>query len=333
MKKTKKNSKIGVSIIVPVYNGEKYINNCLKMLLVQEGEYEIVVINDGSTDGTDALIKEYLSDSRIRYYKGPNEGVSVARNRGLQLSKNEWVIFCDVDDEIGPGYILDAMDVISKYNTVDYICYGRYHLGNKDRTEFLISSPNTNINMIIAGRGIEQSSDYFMRGVWSKVFNKEFLLNNKISFNPKLPFAEDALFMLTAAISAQQVLYIHRGYYRYVQNDDSVCHTVGSENDYKGYLTFVEETEKIRTKTFDIWEKSNMQEEYKYYMIQYGMLAMGRIRSGTRNLDLKQRRKMIRRVSSIIEKYKCQSLDSKNKIKRNIIKWFPTLYIIWGDTR
>ena len=325
-------SSTGISIVVPVYNGEKYIRSCLEMLLIQKGNFEVIVINDGSTDKTHQIVADYLTDKRIRYYSGPNRGVSAARNKGIELSKKEWVIFCDVDDEISPGYVLDAMDVISRYENLDYFCYGRFHLRTKDKTEIeAFDSPVINIKMIISGKGIQKSSDYYMNGVWSKVFNKDFLINNRIFFNEELTFAEDTLFMLSAAVNASKVVYIHRGYYRYVQNDDSICHTAGNEKDYKGYITFVNETERIKHNNIKFWKDRELQKDYNIYMNRYGMFALGRIRSGTKDLKFKDRRSMIQKVGLLIDNYKSKTFTPKDRIKRYIVRCFPTVYIFIGD--
>ena len=322
----------GISIIVPVYNGEKYIRNCLEMLLIQKGDFEVIIINDGSTDRTHEIVNDYLADRRICYYSWPNRGVSAARNKGIELSKKEWIIFCDVDDEISPGYVMDAIDIISRYEKLDYFCFGRFHIGTNDKTEIVVKNTSAiNIKMIISGKGIQKSSDYFMNGVWSKVFNKDFLINNEIKFNEDMTFAEDTLFMLSAAVNAQHVVYVHRGYYRYVQNNDSICHSAGKEKDYKGYISFVNETERIKNSAITFWEDRELQEEYNEYMNRYGMFALGRIRSGTKDLKLMVRKNMIKQVGLLLDNYKPKTIATKDRIKRYVVRYFPIVYIFIGD--
>ena len=321
----------GVSIIVPVYNGEKYIDNCIKMLLRQEGNYEIVLINDGSIDRTDEIIHNYLNNDRIQYYKGTNKGVSAARNKGLKLCKKKWVIFCDVDDEIAPGFISDILATVPRHRASDYICYGRFSLGNEDMTEIEKFDPVINISMIMSGKGIDNSSDYLMFSVWSKVFNKDFLISNDITFNENVVFSEDVLFMMSSAVKARNVAYIHRGYYRYVQNNDSTCHSAGTDKDYKGFLSYVDSMEELRLNNLELWSTTELNNNYYEHMNNCCMVALGRVRTGTRQKGLRQRKARIKTIGQILDRYEYRHLDFKSRAKRFIVKYFPTFYIIIGD--
>ena len=80
----------------------------------------------------------------------------------MKSSRNEWTIFCNVDDEIALGYIKDIRTTISRHRTSDYLCYGGFSLGDKDKIEREVPNPEVNINMIISSKGIDNSSDYLM---------------------------------------------------------------------------------------------------------------------------------------------------------------------------
>lgn len=90
-----------VSIIVPIYNAEKYLNECIDSIINQSyPEIEIILINDGSTDKSDEICKRYEElDKRIKYIYKENEGVSIARNTGIKISTGEWITFLDADDK------------------------------------------------------------------------------------------------------------------------------------------------------------------------------------------------------------------------------------------
>ena len=95
-----------ISIIVPCYNTEDYIEQCLDSLIHQSYKnFEIILVNDGSTDDTDAKIQPYLSDDRIKYIIQENKGLSGARNTGLDIMKGEYVCFIDSDDFIHKDYV------------------------------------------------------------------------------------------------------------------------------------------------------------------------------------------------------------------------------------
>ena len=92
---------IKVSVIIPVYNVEKYIERCLESVIHQTlKEIEIIIINDGSSDSTSKKIEKFLGDNRVIYIKTENKGQSAARNKGLQIAKGEYVGFVDSDDYI-----------------------------------------------------------------------------------------------------------------------------------------------------------------------------------------------------------------------------------------
>ena len=87
-----------ISIIVPIYNAEKYLNKCLDSLINQtKKELEFVLINDGSTDKTDSIIKNY-NDKRIKYFKNKNQGIGKTRNFGISKSSGKYIMFLDSDD-------------------------------------------------------------------------------------------------------------------------------------------------------------------------------------------------------------------------------------------
>ena len=91
-----------ISVIVPIYNAEQYIDRCLKSILKQTySNLEVLLIDDGSSDGSSSICKQYeLSDNRVHYYHQHNSGVSAARNKGLDIAKGEYIGFCDADDWI-----------------------------------------------------------------------------------------------------------------------------------------------------------------------------------------------------------------------------------------
>ena len=112
-----------VSIIVPVYNAEKTIERSVESLLKQTySELEIILVNDGSTDGSEAIIKRYLSDNRVKLINKPNGGASSARNVGLAKATGEYIQFTDIDDYIEDNMIFRLVETIEKKNASLVIC-------------------------------------------------------------------------------------------------------------------------------------------------------------------------------------------------------------------
>ena len=103
-------NKIDISIIVPIYNAEKYLNKCLESLTKQtKKELEFILINDGSTDKTEEIIKEY-QDKRIKYFKNKNQGIGKTRNFGISKSSGKYLMFVDSDDYLEK----DACEILYK---------------------------------------------------------------------------------------------------------------------------------------------------------------------------------------------------------------------------
>jgi len=98
-----------ISIIIPVYNSEKYLKECIDSILSQTFlDFELVLVNDGSTDSSGKICDEYaLKDSRVRVFHKENGGVSAARNTGIKAAKGKYVTFVDADDKVKPSFLMD----------------------------------------------------------------------------------------------------------------------------------------------------------------------------------------------------------------------------------
>lgn len=116
-----------VSVIVPVYNVAKYLRRCLDSLVAQTYEpIEIILVDDGSTDGSSAICDEYMKDSRARVIHQDNQGLSAARNAGLDTMRGEYVMFVDSDDYVSPGYVQKPMEIIESFPEGDIVCFPHY---------------------------------------------------------------------------------------------------------------------------------------------------------------------------------------------------------------
>lgn len=108
-----------ISIIVPVYNKQKQIERCILSVVKQSyKEWELILIDDGSTDDSAFIIQSYLSDSRISYFYKENGGVSSARNMGMKKASGEWIIFLDADDYFLPNALSILFDFAFSHGTL-----------------------------------------------------------------------------------------------------------------------------------------------------------------------------------------------------------------------
>lgn len=190
-----------LSIIIPAYNAAKTIQECLESILVEKNiPFEIIVVDDGSTDTTSDLVKMISGqDKRVRLISQENAGVSVARNIGIRQAKGDYIMFVDADDKLD----YDWGNIRNLVGTND-VCIFSEKINNKISERELLK--------IIAGY---QHSKVLLSGPFSKVFRRKFLLDNRIDFNEKIINGEDMLFNIEAVSKASVIGKINFTFYNY----------------------------------------------------------------------------------------------------------------------
>ena len=181
-----------LSVIIPVYNAEKYLVECFKSIRKQTfPDYEVIIIDDGSRDASPQLCDQYAGeDDRVKVFHVPNGGPSRARNLGFQKAAGEYIYCIDNDDRIdGTGYFQAIRDSLS-HTPVDVLQTGAKYIKAPETTARKILSlptvdagkidmPQRTISRLIAARQYETSC-------WTKVINREFLIQNKFFFDESL---------------------------------------------------------------------------------------------------------------------------------------------------
>lgn len=202
-----------VSIIVPVYNCENYISTCLESILNQTySNNEIIIINDGSIDNSEQIIKKYIEkDNRIIYLYQDNSGPSEARNKGIQTSTGEYLVFIDSDDTVHKKYIELLLNEIIG-SEADIVCCGykdESKYGVKNHTDFVFSdsiSKHSFMEMVCNGTG----------GVlWSKIFKKEIIVKNNLKMDKNIFMSEDLVFVLQYVSHCKAFSTIKKYLYNY----------------------------------------------------------------------------------------------------------------------
>ena len=194
---------VKVSIIVPVYNVERYLSKCLDSLTNQTlKDIEIICVNDGSTDNSLGILKEYANkDSRIKIIDKQNEGVSVARNTGIEVATGQYLMFVDSDDYLVENACEKALNTI-EHNDSDICIFGHYDLVD----EKLIKS-GVNKDIIRAQKQNNQTYTAFSINIWDKIYNRNFLITNSIKFIPNLKTSEDVIFNFVCQFNNPKVSY------------------------------------------------------------------------------------------------------------------------------
>ena len=225
-----------ISIIVPIYNAEKYLSECIDSLINQTYvNLEIILVNDGSKDKSLEICNYYKAkDSRIKVIDKENEGVSVARNVGIHESSGEWISFVDSDDWVN----LDMFEKLLNKNTnknFDVIMCNCYI--NKDGSESRNSTLSENdlyytksqINILqnkFLCNGIKEYRPYVwgIGGPWCKLYKSSLIKENNIRFVPGLTRNEDGLFNLYIFEYSNEILYTPECYYHYRVLPNSLSH-------------------------------------------------------------------------------------------------------------
>lgn len=245
-----------LSIIVPTYNVEKYIGNCLDSLLNQDLDkkvYEIIVINDGSTDDSGSIVNNYAKlHENIFTYHQKNMGLSASRNKGISLARGEYIYFIDSDDYIASNTLGYIISLLKQYN-LDILC------SQVKVTRSLTIHEADNLHSIISEHievldGITYIATHnYLNNAWYYFINKKFLEKTGLVF-PEGRFVEDANFTAKLFSCATKISSTSIDFYRYYIRPNSIMRNKSKDhlkkmvNDYeKNIMDFNTQIEKIKT--------------------------------------------------------------------------------------
>ena len=215
-----------ISIIIPIYNGDKYIRRCLESILSQSYDnYEVLMINDGSTDDTETICRSYSKrDSRFKYYKKANGGVSSARNFALKKCKGKYISFIDADDYISSIFLEQAVFLLEHTNSDIYMCRlniieeskSKKSNDHKDYNYYCSLSKEQFLNKLVDGSGAGA-------GCINKIYKKKIIKNIKFE---NVAVAEDLYFNVDVSKynNSLKIIYSSSKLYNYCINKHSVMH-------------------------------------------------------------------------------------------------------------
>ena len=224
-----------ISVIVPVYNVEKWLNMCIDSILAQSYKnLEIILVNDGSTDKSKDICDQYLKeDNRVKVFDILNSGQSVARNIGLKEAKGDYILFIDSDDYISDKAIIEKFINILDSNNYDFIytSYCRFEDGNEEKiTEILPINLTNNEIKNKEGKDILVdllNKNSFHHAPYLKVCRKEFILNNKLFFREGY-YHEDAEWTFKVFYYAKKIFIYDKPWYMRRMRENS---TITSRNE------------------------------------------------------------------------------------------------------
>lgn len=210
-----------VSIIIPAYNCEQYIENCLDSLLRQDiSSYEIIVIDDGSDDKSPQILKQYSKNySFIKVINQENAGQSIARNNGLKEATGEYVQFVDSDDTLEPDCLNNLYET-SSANNLDILDFNYCITGDEVKGQYVKETIISDIPRLGKDYFVQYINEYKkfpFPPVWAHFYRREFLVGKNICFFQH-DYFEDYLFNANAYLNAERVLYLDRCIYDYSPN-------------------------------------------------------------------------------------------------------------------
>lgn len=255
-----------LSIIVPVYNVESYLEACLNSLLGQEySNLEIILINDGSIDGSLEICQLYQKrDKRIKLYSQNNVGLAITRSRGLDYANGEFITFVDSDDEVLPKTYVEALRVLSENPRCDQV---QFPLHKR------VGTPSQEI---ISNRGEAIYGSEQMLHAWvvdreiswivcNKIFRREVI--DDLRFKPGVVY-EDNLFVAQQLQRSKGICFSHKGGYLYYYRGESITNTFTDKNMYDMITIHIDIYNELRK-----YPKLYMSRTHMAYMIACDVYA------------------------------------------------------------
>lgn len=296
-----------VSIVVPVYNAKKYVGRCIESIINQTySDLEILLINDGSTDYSLDILKEYKKkDSRIVITDNENSGVSYTRNCGIKSATGEYIMFIDADDTIKKTTIEDNVRLIEEHNADMVIAGFTYYL-----TERAEVKENPMVKFVGSSR--EFVEKHFKTALerevlnppWNKLIRLSLLKENNIYFNEKYSICEDMAFSMELLRESNKVVMTDKVYYNYFVKSTGSLVFKFNENYFEALSYYYEQAVKALKKHS---MHTDSKDNDKIRTVDENRIAVDtlftnlsvmfiKLISTNRNLDRKKKKSMIKNI-------------------------------------
>lgn len=268
-----------ISVIIPIYNSEKYIKKCIESVCKQTyTNLEIICINDGSKDNSISVLNEF-KDSRIKVFSKDNTGVSDTRNYGVSIANGEFITFLDADDFLDEDYIESLYKIIIETNSelvisgYKEICKGKITqksiFNNKTESNFDITYPNYLKYYL---------STFEFNPCWKQLIKRQLLIENNILFDKDVKYGEDFLFSIQCYKNSKKTIYIRNYGYNYFKNTDSVMNNIKID----ALLKYAKDNKSIYTYLVNNFDLNNEYNQFAikkalkiYYGIEYKLVKSG----------------------------------------------------------
>lgn len=313
-----------VSVVVPVYNVEKYIERCVESLIAQDHALlEIILVDDGTKDNSGKIIDSLAEkDSRIRVIHKTNGGVSSARNAGLEIANGEYVVFVDGDDYVDKDYVSYFLTL-----AVNNECDIAMNLKNHTYKPADVKQDNQRVISALTAMEYIYTGEIFV-AVWNKMYKMSFLRNNGLIFDTDYWYGEGMLFNISCLQFVDKVAVGEKMVYHQVFNPDSAMRKFNLESNHCGMRSM----EKQKA----LWQKSNKEVENAWnyhYRCFYATILYGLVQSGMVKDNLDEYKLCIKKLRSNLSIPLKARIGLKNKIIQIALFMCPVTLARWSAYR
>lgn len=301
-----------VSIIIPVYNVQKYIDDCIKSVLAQSfKKWELILVDDGSSDNTPAICDKYEgADVRIHVIHQKNAGVSVARNTGMRVAVGTYIVFVDGDDILPEHSLKNRVDLMKQADMgiAAYEIFGEDVVSNYRMP--ICSHYRWNKGEAIQNTLLENGEIGYQGYLWNKIFLRSCIMDNNILFKEGIAYNEDRLFVVQYVMHCNNIRLTDDIVYRYRNNPDGAMGSLEKMKD--------ENCDKIMSEfeAFRILDDLMKMYDRSLYN-KCAMEAMNRAIGLNRQVPKCQKRLKCS-LQRIIRKFGLQAIQGKNPLMKRI---------------
>lgn len=308
-------NKTKISIIATFYNLEDYAKRCVDSLTSQTlQDIEIICVNDGSQDNTINILQELAqNDNRIKIIDKKNEGVSIARNTGINAASGEYIMFVDGDDYLEPN----ACEILYKKaidTNVDIIVFQTNYIKLKSKEPSIYFKNSkyyieiNNIPYIFSDNSVKILQSIQSRACWDKIYKNKFIKSNKIFFPENLTHCEDAVFMLKIFLANPKTLITDYNFYNYFISRETSLTKIDKYKYLQKFLTYLNYINDILINNNNT--KNNI---ITLFFVDYTLLAI--LSLGKSLCFSKHKKEYISSIEQILDIYK--DFDKKTVEKMN----------------
>lgn len=315
-----------ISIIVPVYNVEEYLVFCIDSILRQTYKnYELILVDDGSQDRSGSICQEYADKyTQIKVIHQDNKGVSVARNRGLEIASGEWCCFVDSDDWVSPDYLRNFVDVIDA--DAQLVLQGFWQELDKTNASVKVQLPDKiveyNYELV---EWLENARKVHNGFLWHRLFRLDIIHRENVQFMPGISFAEDGWFFFKYLKAARHFVLTSESGYHYRIREKSLTSAGRRQPLSKLETVFCGYYEALCA--FRIPEEK--QSEYRQFVLKYMWRLATYWFVQRAYSDLPNKSQCLRIMNQLVADYRLDEIKSKDRsllCMIEAIKWKDSFF-------